>query len=394
MGNVRLCLFSLEIPIKIVGLTFSFESYWRTSMEKVIKITPSFVAGTPVDPRLFVGREKQISQVIASLSKSENMNMVVYGPRRVGKTSFLHKIRSIIQEQGTKTLFVDLDLQGQELTDFLPMLFLQTVLTAWKEIFDGSYGELLSASRKPPSAAENINKKKKSLFDFYRLLKNTSTKIGIQKQSDIGAALGLTAKHSEIQDVEFQQTPLGVSELLFSLNDFIKTSLPDYNRILVLTDEASRLPKALGIETLNRYLELLSDYKFQFIFAGVPSYEKSFLDLSVLCPCKLQLGCFDSIESVRDLIQLTLDDFYRCDYVKKAFSDKYKYEKIAVSFAKDTHSKIFELAGGHPLKIQQLCNESIAYALSKNKMLIEIDDVVNAAATLLPQWQKFFHMLS
>lgn len=55
-----------------------------------------FITGTPIlHPRYFFGRERQLKRCFALLKHRPLQNIAIIGPRRIGKTSFLHYLSTI-----------------------------------------------------------------------------------------------------------------------------------------------------------------------------------------------------------------------------------------------------------------------------------------------------------
>jgi tetratricopeptide (TPR) repeat protein len=78
-----------------------------------------YVAGAPVlDDDLFVGRESLISRILETI---HNNSVLVYGERRIGKTSLLHHLKrrlEALQDPAYKFFPVFIDLEGTSQEDF------------------------------------------------------------------------------------------------------------------------------------------------------------------------------------------------------------------------------------------------------------------------------------
>lgn len=71
-----------------------------------------FNPGSPIDPSEFVGRQKQLddfAQKLRQTAQGSLASMSVIGGYGVGKTSFLHKCRSIAEEEGALTIYLSLN---------------------------------------------------------------------------------------------------------------------------------------------------------------------------------------------------------------------------------------------------------------------------------------------
>ncbi len=93
-----------------------------------------YVVGAPVfDPGLFVGRAASTREVLARLARG---NVRVIGEHRIGKTSFLHHLRSLLSLQsasGLDTIPVFVDLESATGADLPEALLEETVdvLAVW-----------------------------------------------------------------------------------------------------------------------------------------------------------------------------------------------------------------------------------------------------------------------
>jgi formylglycine-generating enzyme required for sulfatase activity/predicted NACHT family NTPase len=69
-----------------------------------------------VDDKYFVGREKEIKQLKADLLNG--VNIILYAPRRFGKTSLILKVLDQLKKEGVKTAYIDL-YQVKSCEDFI-----------------------------------------------------------------------------------------------------------------------------------------------------------------------------------------------------------------------------------------------------------------------------------
>lgn len=76
--------------------------------DTAVKPPNPFNPGTPVDPTDFVGRVKELENFKQKLRQTESgslASMAVAGGYGVGKTSFLHKCKSIAEEEGALVIY-------------------------------------------------------------------------------------------------------------------------------------------------------------------------------------------------------------------------------------------------------------------------------------------------
>jgi 3',5'-cyclic AMP phosphodiesterase CpdA/cellulose biosynthesis protein BcsQ len=103
-----------------------------------------FIAGGPVPPERFIGREREINAVLDSLASPAHGSAAVSGEARIGKTSLLHYISSpeIAEKWGLspkKCTFILVD--SQSIVPFSPMGFWRYVLKslAARRVHDPGY---------------------------------------------------------------------------------------------------------------------------------------------------------------------------------------------------------------------------------------------------------------
>ena len=72
-----------------------------------------YIAGAPVrNPKMFFGREQLLHKIVNTL---HNNSLMIYGPRRIGKTSLLHQLKQHLEQTPDREYFfvpVYIDLQG------------------------------------------------------------------------------------------------------------------------------------------------------------------------------------------------------------------------------------------------------------------------------------------
>lgn len=82
-----------------------------------------YIAGAPVrNPRMFFGREALLQKIINTL---HNNSLMIYGPRRIGKTSLLHQLKQKLEQTPDREYFfvpVYIDLQGTPESRFFAVM--------------------------------------------------------------------------------------------------------------------------------------------------------------------------------------------------------------------------------------------------------------------------------
>lgn len=67
-------------------------------------LTP-FLTCTPIRPKLFIGREKEIQKALESIY-AEGSNILIQGEPGIGKTSFLFKLKDEMEKKYNETLVI------------------------------------------------------------------------------------------------------------------------------------------------------------------------------------------------------------------------------------------------------------------------------------------------
>jgi len=66
---------------------------------------PFYYGGT-ADKKHFANRQKEIKELCSTLSNSQN-NVIIFSPRRYGKTSLIKRVLTILKEKGVLTFYID-----------------------------------------------------------------------------------------------------------------------------------------------------------------------------------------------------------------------------------------------------------------------------------------------
>src|SRR3989344_5054835 len=89
-----------------------------------------FNPGSPVDPNYFVGRVQDLEsfrQKLRQTSSGSLANMSVTGGYGIGKTSFLHKCKSIAEEQNALVIYFSLNEMGDLDKETLAKMLIERV---------------------------------------------------------------------------------------------------------------------------------------------------------------------------------------------------------------------------------------------------------------------------
>ena len=114
-----------------------FGKYWKYRIAIINKYNP-YIAGSPIrNEEMFFGREKLIKRILNTL---HNNSLMIYGPRRIGKTSLQHQLKQRLERLDDPEYHfipVFIDLQGTSEDRFFHTL-MEEILEVCKTRVDGA----------------------------------------------------------------------------------------------------------------------------------------------------------------------------------------------------------------------------------------------------------------
>jgi len=118
----------------VAGVLLGFFKYLKYRIAFVNKYNP-YIAGAPIlNEQMFFGREKLVQSILNTLHHN---SLMLYGPRRIGKTSIQHQLRQRLEKMNDPEYFfipAYIDLQGIPETKFFVTL-IEDIIAACKNFY-------------------------------------------------------------------------------------------------------------------------------------------------------------------------------------------------------------------------------------------------------------------
>ena len=292
-----------------------------------------------------VDRKEEVSDIIHLITNASE-NVLISGDRGQGKT-FLTRLFQIDIEENFRDIFtIRLDLTALHFmpddsfpTRSLPQLILdQLCKEVWVKVLKKDYSDLLRKNDDPESLDFFKGKKEKKVVEIHNILKREEKKIIQEYHSSLKANLGLGAETGSKMNQGWRNRGLQNFEYLELLKEIKSIVLKNYNRIVIICDEANKLTDLEQEQILSNYLDFLGTNSFNFLLvvsnhAGVMRSASSInlfrkLDLggfvntkdteemlnkSFNIDCEIDNGIFGSIHMASNgNIRISKEIFYRC----------------------------------------------------------------------------------
>ncbi len=299
------------------------------------------VAGENIEGKLLksiqVDRKNEMKQCINSLfSKSENV--LIHGSRGVGKTFLVRLLLEEIKLRFTNTVPVPLFLTNllvyeprAIVTVFPSSVLLGICRTIWVDVLGKEYLTLRNSLSESSNKIKFKKKSEKIVVDIYRLLM-TSTRWmekGWEQSIGISAAFkGDIKKNTRMGWSEIDILPFEFFEFVDEIKK--KTLIPNKKeRIVIICDEANKLPALQQANILGRYLELFSTRKIQFVFVSDYGFGEKFEQITSGFQKILKIRGFPEKQHVNELLN------------KQTAAIDFPFEEEAIDV-------VWEAFGGHP----------------------------------------------
>ena len=323
------------------------------------------------DIRYFsVGRDDEYREVLNDLIR-KNHNVLIYGERGIGKTFLIRSLYEKIVEAEKDILPIFINLAGlrsyspaDNAASFPRAILLQICSVIWSNYLGNSYLDLRDSISDSGQEITLKSKPEKTVQRLYRHLMSFERKAQNEFVNSVGFSALAKGEKSEKTTASLTQSDILPFEFVEFVNELKENVLPYINkqRIILICDEANMLPQYEQKELLERYVEIFTEKRVQFIFVAgylpwqdipsIPSCFETSVGLKGLCS-----------EEVTELL-------YKC-----ITSSDYSFENSGAL-------KIFEIFNGHPrLSINAFERASIE-CLNQNAKLISKNLVIRACQEL------------
>lgn len=282
-----------------------------------------FVYGKSVVGEEFADRKEEIRELMLDLKSGQNV--LIYSPRRYGKTSLMLEVLSRLRAEGFLTIYVD--------------LFPLTTLTNFAELYAAAI-------------AQAVETTKDKIVNFLKKILSVSPKVTVGEKVRI--EFGLPAVD-----------PADVLSKLYDLPE--EVAKKKKKKAVVVFDEFQEIAKLDG-EQIERELRTKIQHhrRVAYVFMG----SKRHL-LRLMFQTKAR--ALYKIAKVYPLGKIEVDGFK--EFIRRKFRDG------GFTITDESVSRILEMSQGHPYYTQQLCHE--LWNLCQPDQKIEVADVEAAIGKML-----------
>lgn len=345
-------------------------------MKNEFPLKPSFYIGTLVPPQFLIARTREIKDSIKTLLERQE-NVLVVGKRRIGKSSFINKLRYELEErEKILTIEVNLMTYDSDPSRFLREILLLLCYKVGEKIFNKSTIDLLASIGEKPSSIKGDFGNFYKIYKLVRFLSTTKTQsssIGASLQAPVIGSVS-AGKHKETSSNIDTLQPFEFIQLTEELMKICRKA--GYKSAIVFADESNRLALDTSKELLASYFDIFSSRNVLFVFTA----DVNIIDYKLIEDIfgeTIRLNPFDSTDDVIEL----LDRYY-------GLLDK----KGTDGFSKDSVSYIWKITNGHPYLIQLLCSNSIDIAQHTRHNRVEKKDVTQAWYELIEKDQRLVEL--
>lgn len=312
---------------------------------------------------LFSNRKQEMSDALSALI-SDQQNVLIAGRRGIGKTSFLKQLSLLIPSEHENILvtyvnsilaFGLIGYQTDQEESIAHKLSLQICQELWCKLFKKPVSDLLEALEKPDDVF--TNPKKKKFIRLYRTLRTSTLTSSYSRDSSLGvkiAGIKETQAHKrEIGRLSLAEAHAITRELFQIPKEF------SYKRLLIMCDEANKLPFSMNDELIYGISNLLTIPDVQFVFSISTNfvYHTGKIDPEHVFDQVIRLECFGHISDFKELLR--------------------KMEKACVSkghlwktLTEPVINIIWEASQGHPRRTVTMIRN--AYKIAEERGLAEI----------------------
>ncbi len=291
--------------------------------------TNPFVFGTIVSDENFAGRKDEIKEITRDLAGKTNL--IIFSPRRYGKTSLMFKVIDELKKQGIVCVYADL----------------------YPAVTKEKFANILASSIAKAKAGK-INEIIQIIKELIPPIKLTMR----PEEAESGIELELSKGK---EDIDASLTKL------YDLPERVAKKMK--KKLVVVFDEFQEITKLDGQEIeINIRSKLQQHKNVSYVFMGSQRHllDQMFNDKN---------RPLYSAGKLFNLSRLSKEEFSR--FIKERFKTG------GFTASKDVISQILQLTQCHPYYTQQLCHEIWNQCISQEKKSVEEEDITQAKEQVL-----------
>lgn len=328
-----------------------------------------------------IDREEEMAKAFAALAHNVH-NVLLYGTRGVGKTFMTRLLEDELQRTQPSLFVCTANLANlaayhpaTDESDAFPRAVLLQLCTAiWTREIGKPYLKLRDQLAAPDGAIKTASVAESVVQDIYvQLMRHDLVRRSTRTNT---AGISLVAK-GEMQEQLFhesKQAPL----LPFEFGEFVKQLSEEVlrpmgkDKIVILCDEANHAKIYEQEQILERYFELFSSRRVQFLFVAAqgPWNEKAYIPSCF--ETTIELRGFKNPHHVHELI---------VSATKRTTSE-------ATQFSSEALEVLVEAFEGHPRLTLMACERAVQLAAQAGNRLVGLRDALRASREIERRLQE------
>ena len=335
-----------------------------------------FTIGAPCRGRLFVGRSSEISNALKALETVGHA--IVVGERRIGKTSFAHKLSDVLESKGYITCheyLIPNDIEnaralciliGKIICEELASRLLNLKKMELRDIIRSSGAGILNDIQ---------SSKKKKIFKAYIDIATSRASISGTKTEIIGASMVAKAEKQEHRQASINLEEISSRQAIEITKEMLDIAKAEgYSGIFIALDEANDLIEK-SLKDIPTVLDTFAEIGIKLCFIGPPWGVFGRLSHIVSFPAAIvKIYGFQTATAVHEMLDA-------CNIILQEASCE------LLSWSYDLEVLAHSVTRGYPMELQWLLDTAIN-ELPNNSTELSIDAVLRAVERLIPDWQK------
>jgi AAA+ ATPase superfamily predicted ATPase len=323
-----------------------------------------FTAGAPVSGEFFIDRESVVNEII-NLINSSYGNILIYGKRRVGKTSLCLKLLEECESmKNTLASYMTMEANyDRTANQFTQAVILKIISSISFNLYKKKYSDLLIDLGK----SDKTDGDYQQLLKIFELVRSENRKSAINEKSNIGFSSIIKAGIEINEGVNTSIEGLTSYELLELLTELVEfLNKKKIRKFILFVDEANKLAIEMNTRIIRENLSLFSAKGLQFCFVTTPEIIESVYEANELFQDKIELKGFENPNVIESLIE--------------------KYQELGnankINFSKEAIDAIWKLSKGFPYIIQILCRDSAEKAIKENCHTVTVAHILEIVSNV------------